>query len=326
MPPVKCSPAGLLKFIGWSEFYMTDACGKAFQQLYDGTGIVGEMIARYWNETSRYFADHPAVLAYEILNEPWYGDYIKNPALILESGKAEKETVGPFMERMHGIIRSNDAKTPVLYAPAELNNRFMRHVGYEKGFLEGEPMAFHVYCITGTDGDGPTSPFDIDICHFNDDFQLDHRASDLKRLATAGFITEFGAVSDKPTGIAEVRFVAKHMDKIHVSWAFWDHNLVFGDPTYERELSRPYPRAIAGSVKDFTFDPETTDLTLAFLSSEDGSRDSELWLGAGFYSNGTNVQVSPAGCCNVTHGDEGRSLHIASPHGVVVEVKVSSSA
>jgi hypothetical protein len=79
--------------------------------------------------------------------------------------------VAAFMERMHGIIRQNDADTMVccpfppciltansllqtLFAPAEINNRLMRHVGYKAGFLPGEPMAFHTYCLTGTDGPG----------------------------------------------------------------------------------------------------------------------------------------------------------------------------
>lgn len=251
-PPVPCSPAGVLKFIGWSEFYMTDACGKAFQKLYDGKGIVGAMIVKHWDAVSKRLSGHPGVLAYEILNEPWFGDWIHDPSIILEAGQAEKKTVGPFMERMHDVIRANDEKTPVMYSPAELNNRFMRHVGYESGFLRGEPMSFHVYCITGTDGDGPTSPFSIPLCHFNDDFQLTHREEDLRRtfgtaqhantfsarieltrprdttntitgLGTAGFVTEFGAVSDKPTGVNEVRFVAAHMDSMSppISWTFW---------------------------------------------------------------------------------------------------------
>ena len=62
------------------------------------------------------------MLAYEIMNEPWWGDIYGDPTL-LESGVAEKKAVGPFMERMHGIIRKQDESTPILFAPAEMNNR-----------------------------------------------------------------------------------------------------------------------------------------------------------------------------------------------------------
>jgi hypothetical protein len=151
-PPVSCNPTGLLKFIGWSEFYMTDACGKAFQGLYDNTSVVARMVNAHWDAISKRFAGHDGILAYEMLNEPWVGDYISNPELLLESGKAEKETVGLYMERIHAVIRKNDPDTPIMYSPAEVNNRVMRKVGYEAGFLPGEPMAFHIYCLTGTDG------------------------------------------------------------------------------------------------------------------------------------------------------------------------------
>jgi hypothetical protein len=37
--------------------------------------------------------------------------------------------------------------------------------------------------------------------------QMKQRGEDLRRLHTAGFVTEFGAVSDKPTGLAQVQQV-----------------------------------------------------------------------------------------------------------------------
>eukprot|EP00658_Telonema_sp_P-2_P008066 TRINITY_DN1301_c0_g1_i5.p1 TRINITY_DN1301_c0_g1~~TRINITY_DN1301_c0_g1_i5.p1 ORF type:complete len:240 (-),score=58.56 TRINITY_DN1301_c0_g1_i5:106-825(-) len=46
---LSCTPTGPPKFIGWSEFYGTDACGKAFQQIYDGVGLMGQMVERYWD-------------------------------------------------------------------------------------------------------------------------------------------------------------------------------------------------------------------------------------------------------------------------------------
>ena len=54
-------------------------------------------------------------------------------------------------------------------------------------------------------------------------FSLDQRQDDLRRLRTAGFVTEFGGVSDVKTGLAEVRRVTEGLDAMRppVSWAFW---------------------------------------------------------------------------------------------------------
>ncbi len=149
-----CHPLGWFKFLGWSEWYLTDAVGKAFQNIYHGKGLMSKMFDQYWRVVSNYFNDADSVLAYELMNEPWIGDYIQYPGLLLKAGAAEKLNVGLYMQRTHGIVREHDEHTPVLFSPAELNNRAFRRVGYEKGFLPGEPMAFHVYCAVGTDGDG----------------------------------------------------------------------------------------------------------------------------------------------------------------------------
>ncbi len=187
-------------------------------------------------------------------------------------------------------------------------------------------MAFHTYCITGTDGAGPTTPATIELCHFNDDFQLETREKDLQRLNTAGFVTEFGAVSDKPTGIDEVRFVCDHMDKMNppISWTFWDHNLIFGDANYEKELSRAYPQAVAGTIESFHFDAKTSEFTMSYVSSHIAMQTTEIFLGNAFYPNGTNVLVSPESCCDVSHTGNGGLFITHHDTGVSVSVKVSA--
>ena len=316
-PNKTCSAAGPLKFIGWSEFYLTDASGKAFQIVYDGPQTAASssssppplsyMIDRYWTTVAKRFKGHPGVLAYELLNEPWLGDYVKDPSIFLEAGAAEKKTVGPFMQRMHARVRDEDPDTPTLFSPAEINNRFMRRVGYEEGFLPGEPMAFHVYCITGTDGDGPTTPITKGICHFNDAFQLTQRTSDLRRLKTAGFVTEFGAVSASNTGLAEVRFVLEHLDKASppLSWTFWSG--VPGNATYRQELARPYPRAVAGQTRYLAFDAPRQNFTLKFephaaaATAAAAAADTEIFVSSKLvYPNGWTATATPAGCCDIT--------------------------
>jgi hypothetical protein len=186
----------------------------------------------------------------------------------------------------------------------------MRRVGYEDGFLPGEPMAFHVYCLTGTDGDGPTTPFTKELCKFNDGDQMKQRASDLLRLHTAGFVTEFGAVSDKPTGLAQVQQVLDSFDRVapSISWCFWAD--IPSEYDYRRELARAYPHAVAGDLLGFSFNGNTSALTVRFRpgpSSTHGStaplvgRTTEILLPTIRY-NSTSlwaVEATPADCCIV---------------------------
>jgi hypothetical protein len=121
-------------------------------------------------------------------------------------------------------------------------------------------------------------------------------------------------VSSVPTGIAEVNFVTSHMDAIAVSWAFWDSNLVFGDATYELALARPYPRALAGEIDGFSFEPATGLFELNY-TADGGTTD--VYLGSYVYPT-RNVTAAPE--VNVT--DVGDGIRVTAPTGTRVELVV----
>jgi len=316
--------------LGWSEWYTTDACGKAFQELYDGSGAMADAFAQYWKVVATRFKGHPGVMAYELLNEPWVGDHVGHPSLLLKGGRAEEE-VGKYMQRMHDVVRSVDPETLVMYAPAEVNNRIMRRVGYEKGFLPGAAMAYHVYCVVGTDGDGPTSWFEKQLCHANDHFSLNQRAKDLARLQTAGFVTEFGAVNPSPTGLAEVQFVLEHFESMTppTSWAFWDFHEIMGHSNktqvaaYIQLLARPYPTALAGELVSLNFDSQSSAFRMQYKSSASGS--TELFLPKQLrYPSGYSLKVSPKSVVDIVETDTGLKMTANSSQLVTVEVTATS--
>jgi len=271
-------------------------------------------------------------MAYELMNEPWIGDHVGHPRLLLEGGRAEVE-VGKYMQRMHDIVRAEDPDTLVLYAPAEVNNRAMRRVGYEHGFLPEAAMAYHVYCIVGTDGDGPTTMPLKELCHFNDGFQLTQREKDLRRLQTAGFITEFGAVNPSPTGLAEVGFVLDHFEAMNppTSWAFWDYGEIVGHPNktqvdaYIRLLARPYPRALAGELTSLAFNAETSVLELRYDAVAGGV--TEIVLPRELrYADGYSLIASPEEAVVVKDTDYGLTLTASSMQAVTVQIAPKSPA
>lgn len=53
---------------------------------------------------------------YELINEPWAGDYIDNPLLILP-GVAGATNLQPFYEKLSMAIRSVDNDTLIFYEP-----------------------------------------------------------------------------------------------------------------------------------------------------------------------------------------------------------------
>jgi hypothetical protein len=56
-----------------------------------------------------------AILGYELINEPFAGDVIRRPELLLP-GLADATLLAPLYESLHAAVRSVDAHTPVLFA------------------------------------------------------------------------------------------------------------------------------------------------------------------------------------------------------------------
>lgn len=51
--------------------YITEACGFAFQCLYDNINNVQEHFFTYWRTVAHIFSNSTSILAYELINEPW---------------------------------------------------------------------------------------------------------------------------------------------------------------------------------------------------------------------------------------------------------------
>jgi len=217
-----------------------------------------------------------------------------------------------------------------MYAPAEVNNRAMRPVGYEKGWLPEAAMAYHVYCIVGTDGDGPTNPILKELCHFNDGFTMKQREKDLRRLQTAGFVTEFGAVNPVPTGLAEVEFVLDQFDSMDppTSWAFWDYGELTGHnatqvEAYLRTVARAYPRAVSGELKSMHFDARSSSFKMEYQAISGG--ETELFLPVQRrYSDGFRVTSTPPNVLTIRKAPYG--INLIANSSVLVAVEITANA
>ena len=137
----------------------------------------------------------------------------------------------------------------------------MRSVGYEEGFggqSDGVSRLRSWHRWSGAD-DAFERVYAILTTTF-----AGHKTE--SRIKTAGFVTEFGAVSDTPTGLAEVRFVANEFDgsaneSMPLSWLYW-----IGIPpkTTTRRSWRAFCASGHGDIISHTFDASTGDFALHF--------------------------------------------------------------
>ena len=180
----------------------------------------------------------------------------------------------------------------------------------------------------------PTTPITKDLCHFNDGFQLSTRRKDLRRIKTAGFVTEFGAVSESATGLAEVRFVADHFDgddkdtSMPLSWFYWIR--IPPQDDYRKELARTFAPKVAGDILRHAFDASSGAFQLEFRAATTAA--TEVFIHAALnYPHGYSVETSPQGCVSFEKPSWTKSGSIAftassACFGTTIAIRVSAKA
>lgn len=262
------------------------ALERAFDHFWansPGPGGVGlqDRYAAAWAHVAAYFRRTPWVLGYELLNEPWPGTPWIGCANT-EGCPLFDAKLTEFVQRAVAAIRSVDPRTLVWYEP---NAIFNGSADTQLGRI-GDPeavFAFHDYCLIAQ-GDS----YPADACRISDDRVF---ANALKRSASSGdglAMTEFGATNN--TQLLED--MVDRADANLVPWFYWaycgcddpttsgpgDVQAVVRDPSKAPKgpnleafklnvLSRPYPKAVAGTPLGIRFDPGSKRFTLRYSTA-----------------------------------------------------------
>jgi endoglycosylceramidase len=275
---------------GFPGNYLTmPALQRAYDHFWANDPAEGvplqEAYSNAWRLTATRFARRSHVAGYDLLNEPWPGSVF--PSCINPAGcPGFDSTLTAFSEWVMAAIRSVDRRTLVFYEPSALFNSSARTSHGDTG----DPHAgfsFHIYCLAG--GGGFTSP----VCAVNQDTVLDNADEHIERTGDASLVTEFGASDD----LVDTRRVIDLADEHMVGWQYWHYcdcddpttsgpgvQSVVIDPTKPpqgdnvkweklRLLARPFPQAVAGTPRSFSFDPDTRVFELTYATTApDGSK------------------------------------------------------
>jgi endoglycosylceramidase len=218
----------------WSNFW-NDGYGDADLHC---TGAIQTDFVEMWGHLASRLAGHPAVIGYDILNEPW-------PSA--PPGAFEQLHLMPMYRRVAGAIRRHDPASPIffgppLYSPAaptvaieppEPNSVFAPHIYTETMFTGGA-------LSTGAR---------------SDEIALVKDMEDAERMGVPLWIGEWGAIHD-PTYVTQVYDL---FDRHRVGSAFWadvQHPGSRFATEHEAPHVRPYPAAYPGEAS-WSYDAAT---------------------------------------------------------------------
>ena len=100
----------------WGANWATEAAVHACQDLYDNHNGMLDDLANFWKTSAQLWKDEPGVIGYELINEPFAGDFFKDPAIMLP-GEAGAKNLQPMYHRLAEAIRPFDDRHIIFFEP-----------------------------------------------------------------------------------------------------------------------------------------------------------------------------------------------------------------
>lgn len=304
----------------WSFNYFAPAVMAAFDNFFDYAGehtYLQDHFADAWIQVVERFKDHPAVLGYDILNEPSPGSVydVGDVTVTQPDGEAaefDRTLFTEFYERMIAAIRSADEDGWIFYEP-----RVAAPANGQPSFIEkledpraGEPrIAYgpHLYSVK--------FEFEQKYTPEADDTLEDWEASrnvETELQHAPLLLGEWGFDPDWP-GADQFRQELLDMgDRMMLGWTYWSYDPwgwgiwesdAEGNFLREHEsanaLVRPYPQSVAGIPRSFSYDPGTRIFDLSFDPSPSATLPTEVYVPAArHYPEGWSLSgcEEAAGC------------------------------
>jgi endoglycosylceramidase len=267
----------------WGSNSFAYATQVAYQDIYDNYAGMRDDLVDFWVESAKRWKDHPAILGYELINEPFAGNTYLDPLLFLP-GEAGRKNLMPLYNVLNEAIRKEDDNTLIFYEPVTWGMIFNNEVlgsgftvapGGEE-YSDRAVFAFHYYCWWRDVTSLPPT-FQRKSCEQWFYPQVANAvAKDQAAMKSAAFLTEFGDNEwNTDKYYEEAILTMAENDKHFYSWTNWAvcadgcarSEDVFHpvDSLTFKAFSRTYAPSIAGSPLNMTYTDSTNEFELCYI-------------------------------------------------------------
>eukprot|EP00854_Cymbomonas_tetramitiformis_P014824 gene14824-17524_t len=110
----------------WGTNEISEAAGSAYQDLYDNRGGMLDDWINFWEKSASVWKNTSSIIGYELINEPFAGNWFKDPLLLLPGVAGEKNLMRSYDAAAAGI-RKHDDRRIIFYEPVTWGMIFVRN-------------------------------------------------------------------------------------------------------------------------------------------------------------------------------------------------------
>lgn len=298
----------------WFTNYMTAAVKRAFDNFFDyeNHADLQDAYVNMWKVTAEALGDHPAVIGFDMMNEPHPGsdmdflefgsDRATSPHVAFDA-----EKLGPFYQRLIDGLREINTDAYILYesrygVPGDGGKCYVPKLEDPRPGNRRIFQAAHLYVLAVEASKVFNDAAASRIAKWEKE-----RAYEQAANVTGLWLGEFGTFSDVVGHKEYMEEVIAITERLKMGYAAWSWDAFeFGvvgarDPETRRHaegvtldiIVRPYPRAFAGRPMNFGFDPATRTLTVEWAVDHGIQAPTEIFLAtARWYQDGYNYDLN----------------------------------
>ena len=289
----------------WFAEYYTPGVQAAFDHLYNDRDL-RRAHAAMWTKVAATFGRHPAVLGYDLMNEPM-GRFLDGEDIPTAAARLESGQITDMWNRLTDAIRLVDRRNWVFVEPTPIVGlgipTALGHITDEK--VVYAPHFYESAMETGADYD-PASRF------------VENYEAAITAYPTAEkipvIVGEWGPPDQSLPNIPLFyRHMTASMDRFASGWAGWQWCNGGGYCVLDAQgrmkpnnnlLVQPYARAVAGNPEHFAHDPATGTYTLTWTTRPDTRGPTEIVLPRDLHPKTPHIRVQgPRGAHTTLRGD-----------------------
>lgn len=305
----------------WELSYVSLKTGRSFDRLWANEDGILDRYVEFFGMLAQRYRDEKAVIGFEPINEPypgWWG--------LLHYKRWHDERLYTFYEDVGKAVHSADPRFMIFTDICPIENPGLREMGRRTPEIKNLVMAPHYYDM----GYMKFGPFNLGGGIEAMRAGLKKHLALAEKWQTPAFIGEYGVSMHRDDAEQYLTRLYTVFDELQLSGTIWEASMsetlwnmrdkaILNPDGTPREpiyaIDRPYPRAVAGRIESFGFDPSNSEFYLKWNEAEDIRKPTVVYLPGRIYPGEISVDIQPASAYDFDR--ESGTLRITSTRGKV---------